>query len=88
MEGHPDEINTVAVSLEDGTTIYAVAGEAEEKKRALKKDIQSQLREALQNARDTDDKNAIMMRFLESENMIKTIKVLTSLRKTKFLYVD
>ena len=40
-----------------------VLGEAEEKKRALKKDIQSQLREALQNARDTDDKNAIMMRF-------------------------
>ena len=32
MEVHPDEINTVAVALEDGTTIYAVAGEAEEKK--------------------------------------------------------
>ena len=32
MEVHPDAINTVAVSLEDGTTIYAVAGEAEEKK--------------------------------------------------------
>ena len=30
MEVHPDAINTVAVSLEDGTTIYAVAGEAEE----------------------------------------------------------
>ena len=32
MEVHPDEIYTVAVSLEDGSTIYAVAGEAEEKK--------------------------------------------------------
>ena len=32
MEVHPDAINTVAVSLEDGTNIYAVAGEAEEKK--------------------------------------------------------
>ena len=32
MEVHPDEINTVAVSLEDGSTIYAVAGEVEEKK--------------------------------------------------------
>ena len=31
MEVHPDAINTVVVSLEDGTTIYAVAGEAEEK---------------------------------------------------------
>ena len=32
MEVHPDEIYTVAVCLEDGSTIYAVAGEAEEKK--------------------------------------------------------
>jgi len=32
MEVHPDAINTVAVSLEDGTTIYAVAGEDEENK--------------------------------------------------------
>ena len=32
MEVHPDAINTVVVSLEDGTTIYAVAGEAQEKK--------------------------------------------------------
>ena len=28
----PDAINTVAVSLEDGSTIYAVAGASEEKK--------------------------------------------------------
>ena len=27
-----EEINTVAVSLEDGSTIYAVAGSSEEKK--------------------------------------------------------
>ncbi len=32
MEVDPSVINTVAVSLEDGSTIYAVAGEAEEKK--------------------------------------------------------
>ena len=32
MQVHPDEINTVAVSLDDGSTIYAVAGESEEKK--------------------------------------------------------
>ena len=32
MEVHPDANNTVAVSLKDRTTIYAVAGEAEEKK--------------------------------------------------------
>ena len=32
MEVDPSAINTVAVSLEDGSTIYAVAGEAEEKK--------------------------------------------------------
>ncbi len=32
MEVDPDEINTVAVLLEDGSTIYAVAGESEEKK--------------------------------------------------------
>ena len=46
------------------STILTKTGEAEEKKRALKKDIQSQLRVALQNANDTDDKNAIVMRFL------------------------
>ena len=32
MEVNPDAINTVVVSLEDGTNIYAVAGEAQEKK--------------------------------------------------------
>ena len=32
FEVHPDEIDTVAVSLEDGSTIYAVAGASEEKK--------------------------------------------------------
>ena len=32
LEVDPDVINTVAVSLEDGSTIYAVAGESEEKK--------------------------------------------------------
>ena len=32
MQVDPDAINTVAVSLDDGSTIYAVAGEAEEKK--------------------------------------------------------
>ena len=31
MEVDPDAINTVAVALEDGSTIYAVAGEAEER---------------------------------------------------------
>ena len=35
LEVHPDAINTVAVSLEDGSTIYAVAGESEEKKLIL-----------------------------------------------------
>ena len=32
LEVDPDAINTVAVSLEDGSTIYAVAGVSEEKK--------------------------------------------------------
>ena len=32
LEVDPDVINTVAVSLEDGSTIYAVAGASEEKK--------------------------------------------------------
>ena len=32
LEVEPDSINTVAVSLEDGSTIYAVAGASEEKK--------------------------------------------------------
>ena len=32
LEVDPSAINTVAVSLEDGSTIYAVAGESEEKK--------------------------------------------------------
>ena len=32
LEVEPDAINTVAVSLEDGSTIYAVAGASEEKK--------------------------------------------------------
>ena len=32
MQVDPDAINTVAVSLDDGSTIYAVAGEVEEKK--------------------------------------------------------
>ena len=32
LEVRPDAINTVAVSLEDGSTIYAVAGASEEKK--------------------------------------------------------
>ena len=32
LEVDPDEINTVAVLLEDGSTIYAVAGASEEKK--------------------------------------------------------
>ena len=32
LEVDPNEINTVAVSLEDGSTIYAVAGASEEKK--------------------------------------------------------
>ena len=32
FEVDPNAINTVAVSLEDGTTIYAVAGESEEMK--------------------------------------------------------
>ena len=32
LEVDPDAINTVTVSLEDGSTIYAVAGASEEKK--------------------------------------------------------
>ena len=32
MEVHPDEINTVEVNLEDGSIVYAVASEAEERK--------------------------------------------------------
>ena len=32
LEVDPGAINTVAVSLEDGSTIYAVAGASEEKK--------------------------------------------------------
>ena len=32
LEVDPDAIKTVAVSLEDGSTIYAVAGASEEKK--------------------------------------------------------
>ena len=32
MEVHPDEIKTVAVSLKDGSIIYAVAGPSEERK--------------------------------------------------------
>ena len=32
LEVDPNAINTVAVALEDGSTIYAVAGESEEKK--------------------------------------------------------
>ena len=32
LEVELDSINTVAVSLEDGSTIYAVAGASEEKK--------------------------------------------------------
>ena len=32
MEVHPDEINTVEVTLEDGSTVYAVASAAEERK--------------------------------------------------------
>ena len=32
LEVDPDAINTVAVSLEDGSTIYAVTGASEEKK--------------------------------------------------------
>ena len=32
FEVDPDAIDTVAVSLEDGSTIYAVAGASEEKK--------------------------------------------------------
>ena len=35
LEVDPDAINTVAVSLEDGSTIYAVAGASEEKKLIL-----------------------------------------------------
>ena len=35
LEVDPSAINTVAVSLEDGSTIYAVAGTSEEKKLVL-----------------------------------------------------
>ena len=54
MEVHPDEINTVAVSMEDGTTIYAVAGVAEEKKLiALQRSIEEDKKiTALMQVRD------------------------------------
>ena len=35
LEVDPNSINTVAVSLEDGSTIYAVVGASEEKKSVL-----------------------------------------------------
>ena len=43
MEVDPDSINTVAVSLEDGSVIYAVAGESEENKLiSLQKSIEEE----------------------------------------------
>ena len=43
MRVDPDSINTVAVSLDDGSTIYAVAGESEEKKLiSLQKSIEEE----------------------------------------------
>ena len=51
MEVHPDEIYTVAVSLEDGSTIYAVAGEAEEKKLIS---LQQSIEEEKKNCIDAD----------------------------------
>ena len=43
MEVDPDLINTVAVSLEDGSVIYAVAGESEENKLiSLQKSIEEE----------------------------------------------
>mgnify|MGYP004070466739 FL=1 len=43
MEVDPDSINTVAVSLEDGSVIYAVAGESEETKLiSLQKNIEEE----------------------------------------------
>ena len=43
MQVDPDSINTVAVSLDDGSTIYAVAGESEEKKLiSLQKSIEEE----------------------------------------------
>ncbi len=43
LEVDPSSINTVAVSLEDGSTIYAVAGASEEKKLvSMKKRIEEE----------------------------------------------
>ena len=43
LEVDPDAINTVAVSLDDGSIIYAVAGESEETKLiSLQKNIEEE----------------------------------------------
>ena len=53
MEVDPSAINTVAVSLDDGSTIYAVAGEAEEKKLiSLQQSIEEEKLIPLMQARD------------------------------------
>ena len=53
MQVDPDAINTVAVSLDDGSTIYAVAGEAEEKKLiSLQRSIDEEKLIPLMQARD------------------------------------
>ena len=53
MQVDPDAINTVAVSLDDGSTIYAVAGEAEEKKLiSLQQSIEEEKLIPLMQARD------------------------------------
>ena len=55
VDVHPDDINTVVVSLNDGSTIYAVAGEEEEKKLlALQEmiDEENQIIELMQDRKD------------------------------------
>ena len=53
MQVDPDAINTVAVSLDDGSTIYAVAGEAEEKKLiSLQRSIEEEKLIPLMQVRD------------------------------------
>ena len=55
-----DELNKKKIQL-----VNEIIGKAEEKKNQLKKRIQTELRLALQNASDTDDKNAIVMKYAQ-----------------------
>ena len=52
-----DQLNRRKIDL-----VNKVIEDAEAEKNTVKMDCQSQLREALKNASDTDDKNAILLR--------------------------